>query len=313
MAPIRSLLYLLPLSLAATLPAEDVVAPGAAIGVNRGAANAVGAKDSSPTQSTHSWELPPITVYGHPGTGLREEDRVGSYEQPRWTARRRFTEVRSYVIPEGQIEFEYWLIAKDFGKDKDDNGQTDNLVTQVFEVEMGLPYRFQFDLYQVWAKSESTGTTALDETKFEIRWAFADWGVIWANPTLYLEWAQASGGYDAIEGKLLFSDELAPHWHWAANLVYERKVGGDEATAYEFNPALSYTLIDERLSVGVEGKFAYEDVKGARRHYEKEILFGPNLQFRPAPQMHINASWLPEWTKGNALTSKTTLIVGWEF
>jgi hypothetical protein len=37
-----------------------------------------------------SYELPPVNVVGQKPSDLREEDRVGSYGQPRWTATRRF-------------------------------------------------------------------------------------------------------------------------------------------------------------------------------------------------------------------------------
>ena len=37
-----------------------------------------------------SWELPEIVVMGEPAHRLREEQRVGAYRQPRWTATRRF-------------------------------------------------------------------------------------------------------------------------------------------------------------------------------------------------------------------------------
>src|SRR4051794_15727382 len=64
-----------------------------------------------PAQPEHlrTFELPAVTVVGEKPSDLREEDRVGSYGQPRWTATRRFLGTRVYVEPEGKIEFEYWL------------------------------------------------------------------------------------------------------------------------------------------------------------------------------------------------------------
>ena len=47
----------------------------------------------------------------------------------------------------------------------------------------------------------------LDESKVELRWAFADWGKIWGNPTIYLEWKGEDAAPDHVEGKLLL-DEL---------------------------------------------------------------------------------------------------------
>lgn len=47
----------------------------------------------------HTWVMPPIEVNGK--APLTEEDRMGDYEQPRWTAHRRFSETRVYVIRRG--------------------------------------------------------------------------------------------------------------------------------------------------------------------------------------------------------------------
>jgi len=50
-----------------------------------------------------------VTVEGERVPELFEEQRIGSYQQPRWTATRRFPTTRVYVVPEGKVEFEYWL------------------------------------------------------------------------------------------------------------------------------------------------------------------------------------------------------------
>src|SRR5262245_26788105 len=62
----------------------------------------------APTERLRSFELPPVKVVGEHPSDLREEDRVGTYAQPRWTATRRFPNTRIYVIPENQIEVEFW-------------------------------------------------------------------------------------------------------------------------------------------------------------------------------------------------------------
>lgn len=281
---------------AAAVIADDVVVPRANPPTTA----------SGESTTVHSWELPALDVQGRPAGGLREEDRVGSYAQPRWTARRRFAESRVYVVPEGQIEFEYWLIVKDKRDDEPSE------IQQVYEVEMGLPYRFQLDLYQVYKKEGSQGSMDLDETKFELRWALADWGKIWGNPTLYGEWAAASNDYDSAEFKLLLADEITSRWHWATNFVYEQKVGGDKAIAREMTNAISYTLRDERFSLGAETKFAWEDVAGNRGDYEKEFLLGPSIQVRPLPQMHIDLAWL-FGLNDDSPKQKVVFIAGWEF
>ena len=76
-----------------------------------------------------------------------------------------------------------------------------------------IGHRVQLDLYQVYKKDGSNGTNTLDATKFELRYALADWGKIWGNPTLYGEWEQAADGPDAIEFKLMAATLAdAPAW-----------------------------------------------------------------------------------------------------
>jgi hypothetical protein len=295
----KSPLTLTLIALAAGLAAEDVVT----------ATPRMTGGSHETTTAVHSWEAEPIIVTPG-GSTLREEDRIGSYGQPRWTARRRFTETRAYVRPEGQIEFEAWLVhtAKR-------NGNPDQS-KQVYELEIGLPHRFQLDLYQVWEKSgTSTSPNEMAENSAEIRYALADWGVIPTNPTLYVEYKLVNGDADVGEVKLLLADEITERWHWAANLVYEGQLGGEGVISREIIGAVSYTILDENLSVGAEAKFTWEDVEADRGNYEKDQFIGPNIQFRPLPQAHINVAYLVNTSSKSVSNNaaRTTVIFGWEF
>ena len=124
---------------------------------------------TSPAQESEhvpSWKMPAIDVYGK--APLEEEDRIGTYAQPRWTAHRRFGETRVYVIPKGMTEFEYWSIPETA---KDGTTEWKNQ----YEMEFGLPGRFQLDLYAVSHKVGNSESLKLDQEKVEVRWAFADW------------------------------------------------------------------------------------------------------------------------------------------
>jgi hypothetical protein len=227
-----------------------------------------------------SWELPAVNVVGE-GSGLREEDRVGSYGQPRWTATRRFPGTRVYVIPEGKVEIEYWLrptLA-------DDGGPTE--IRSLYEVEIGLPHRFQLDLY-LRTDQDSNESEQLLGSQVEIRYALADWGKIWGNPTLYAEWVGLEQRPDKLELKLLLGDELAPRWHWGINLVGEFETGGEREYEYQFTGGLSYTVVDEKFSVGAELQALYADVKGDRGDFSQAYYFGPSFQYRPMPAFTIN-------------------------
>jgi hypothetical protein len=263
---------------------------------------------ASPESDRHlpSWQVVGETVTVVGAEPLREEELIGKYRQPRWTARRRFGETRVYVIPQGDVELEYWLVPKlkRHGEPRE--------IQQQFEVEFGLPRRFQLDLYVVTKKTGSSGELALDETKLEVRYALADWGKLWGNPTLYAEWVQVSEGADHAELKLLLGGELRPRWHWGGNFVYEHEMGGEQTNVYELTLGLSHTVRDEVFSVGAEAKLAWEDVESDRGNYAHERLIGPSIQFRPLPQMHVDLAALAG-IGDESPRAKGIFIVGWEF
>lgn len=224
-----------------------------------------------------SYELPPVV--GVPAPAFHEEERVGAYAQPRWTVDRRFPGVRTYVMPDGAFEFEYWARA-----DIPRHGATE--MQHMFEVEIGLPNRFQLDLYAI-SRSEGNGPNFFDQA-IELRYAFADWGPLPANPTLYLEYINKDQAPDKVEAKLLLSGELAPRWHWGQNILFEAETGGDREYEYGWTGGISYTVIDAKLSMGVEAQFSLFDVQGDRGSYRDETFVGPTIQYRPTPRIHLN-------------------------
>jgi hypothetical protein len=248
----------------------------------------------------------PVVVEGRRVSDLREEDRIGGYGQPEWTSHRRFAETRVYVRPEGTVEFEYWLIPE-FPRD----GGPAETKTQ-FEFEFGLPERFQLDLYLVSHQDGNEGVMAIDEQKVEVRWALADWDVIFANPTLYVEWAAVNEAPDHVEAKLLLGGEVASAWHWGANLVFEHETAGDQENAYELTGGISYTVLDQKFSVGAEVKYALVDDKNDRGNFDNEVLIGPSFQFRPLPRAHIDVAPLFGITDDSP-DAKITILFGWEF
>ena len=223
--------------------------------------------------------LPPVTVVGEQVSAFREEDRVGTYGQPRWTADRRFPGVRTYVIPENEVEFEYWFRA--------DVPRKGGAETQhMYELSFGLPYRFQLDLYAI-ARTKPKEKTFFDQA-IELRYAFADWGKIWGNPTFYLEYINRDEAADKVEGKLLLAGEIAPGWHWGQNFLFEAEVGGAREYEYGWTGGVSYTVIDQKLSVGLEAQFSLFDTHGHRGTYRDETFIGPSFQYRPSPKMHLD-------------------------
>jgi hypothetical protein len=250
-----------------------------------------------------SYELPAVEVVGEPMPTLREEERIGEYEQPRWTAHRRFPTTRIYVIPKGQVDVEYWLRVKNprGGKPVYEHRQ---------EIEIGLPYRFQFDFYLI-ETHEGSGRTFVDQS-FELRYAFAKWGSIPGNPTVYYEFIHRDDRPEKFELKFLFGDEFAPRWHWGTNLIWESELGDAREQVVEWTPAVSYTVVDEVLSVGVEGKFEIASERPHTNKWHENLRLGPSLQWRPIPRMHINVAPLVGLNSDSSYAD-TYFIVGWEF
>jgi hypothetical protein len=256
----------------------------------------------------HTWVMPPVEVYGK--APLTEEDRIGDYAQPRWTAHRRFSETRVYVIPKGMVEFEYWLRTE---TPKSGRGPTG--FQSMYEFEFGMPKRVQLDLYAVAHKTGKEGAFAMDEQKVEVRYALADWDRLFGNPTMYFEWSQVNQGHDFLEGKLLLGGEMASRWHWGMNFVTEQETGGAREISNEWTTGISYTASDMKVGVGVETQLALVSERlapGARSPYETSFLIGPSLQIRPLPQVHIDIAPL-FGANEPALRAKTFVVFGWEF
>lgn len=150
-----------------------------------------------------------------------------------------------------------------------------------------MPYRFQLDLYEN-VENPANGTTRHAGNQIEARWAFADWGRIPLNPTLYAEWKFNGAAPDAYELKLLLGEQLAPRWHWGFNLFYEQETGGARATELGFSQAVSYSAIDSKISVGIEMNFEHTTEKGFRSDPAIEFLVGPSIQWRPTPRTHLD-------------------------
>ena len=213
-------------------------------------------------------------------TPVGEEGLIGENRQPEWTAYRRFATTRIYVLPPWQIEFEEWWKGK-FPRE----GKPEHLFQS--EIEVGLPYRFQLDLY------ENVENTASDRTRHagnqvEARWALAEWGRILLNPTLYAEWKFNDRAADAYEVKLLLGEQLGPRWHWGLNLFYEQDVGGGRTTEWGVSQAVSYSALDGRFSLGVETNFEHTTERRSRGEPEIEFLIGPSVQWRPTPWTHLD-------------------------
>ena len=57
-------------------------------------------------------------------------------------------------------------------------------------------------------------------------------------------------------------------------------------TITDWSPAFQYTLIDQKLSVGIEMEFVHEKARNSSA--EVQFLIGPSLQWRPTAWSHLD-------------------------
>ncbi|MFO0596788.1 MAG: hypothetical protein U0228_15855 [Myxococcaceae bacterium] len=258
---------------------------------------------------------PETTVVG--ARDVTENAPVGSYQQPKWTDRRRFPGVRLYVAPAGAATFEVW------GEVKVDSAGSPARLRTMYELSFGLGYRFQVDLY-LRTQSDGADVMRIESERLELRWALADWGVIPGNPTLYLEYLRQTEGAHRLEGKLLLGGNVSPRLFWGVNLFFESELwGADEAHEYGVVAGLAWSVIDSVLSLGAETRLELVDTRATRfQPIELEWLIGPSLSWRPIPQAHLlfTAYLGPGFSRAAASDPYTgrfvfqpTLVGGWRF
>ena len=300
------------------------------------------ASESTENEEKESGEEGAVDIPAVQVEGQKEQpkanDPVGTYKQPRWTVRRPFANNRVYVNPAGYAEFNIFF-SPEFALEEPSEA---SLETQ-YEFEIGLGNRLQFDAYLVTTQQGWTGPFGVTEEKLEVRWAFADWGKIWGNPTLYLEWAhghapfgasgaefkQSNGAIDfepteshtSIEPKLLLGGNVGERWFAATNLVFEQVLGEPE-NEYAITGGLSYLAHDPKLYLGVDVEAEAEAEEFKFKEYK--FIGGPSLQWYPSEPVHIGLSAFvgPEFEKEteegeteweSEMVFKGLLIAGYEF
>src|SRR3954470_7828680 len=120
------------------------------------------------------------------------DDIGGAYGAPGGFSRTRFAPLTTaYVLPPWTF-----YLGTIYEGDVFRHGPPDHLFTQ--EVEMGLPYRFGVALETSFERFNGGGGPA--RTSIEARYAFADWGKIPLNPTIFAEYKFGTGPIRHEEG-----------------------------------------------------------------------------------------------------------------
>ncbi len=238
---------------------------------------------------------------------LTESTPIGLTGRPEWTSARRFPGARVYIQQEPwEVGVESWWRIK--------NHRDGSLSHRLLEeVEIGLPYRMQLDLYND-IEGDDRGRFHYQSFNVELRWALADWGKIWGNPTLYAEYkfADQHWGPDVYECKLLLGDEFAKRWHWAVNFVWEAAIGGEREQEFQIPGGLSYAIIDGKLSLGVEFLYDHDSVRGERGDAMDQFSMGPSAQWRPTRHTHVDLSCM-FGTNRDTDCQIAFLILGYDF
>jgi hypothetical protein len=235
-------------------------------------------------------------------------DDVGSaYGAPGGFSRTRFSPTTTaYVLPPWTFYF-----GEIYEGDAFRHGPPDHLFTQ--EIEMGLPYRFGVAAESNWERFNGGGGAS--SVSIEGRYAFADWGKIPLNPTVFAEYKFGVGPIrheegpmpppgeeesgppqhpDAYELRLLLADEFFNRFEWALNGFFEKENTGDRGREWGFaQSALTPVLLPhEQLKVGVEMEYKNFTVKDTRGDPQHSFVIGPTMAFRTTKNTRFDVSTL---------------------
>lgn len=267
--------------------------------------------------SASGWAQTSDTIEVNP-KGYSPDAPVGSYKQPQWTTARPFTNSRVYVLQEHQIEVELWAKLQNF----QDPQNNEDLYQQ--EIEYGFYRHLQFDVYvnehNTYNPDKDAKMDDLEGYQLELRWALADWGKIWANPTLYFEYHPVKNNPERVEIKLLLGDNFAPDWHWALNAGYETDLWGQTVNAQPEDEipltfAVTTTALVKTLAMGLEIKEEWTSAAPTPGHYASEIDVGPSFQWRPIEKFHLD--FAPLWgihdvSQNVSPATEVWIIAGWQ-
>lgn len=231
--------------------------------------------------------------------------KVGPYGQPLWTTIRMFPSTRVYVMnPPGTAMYEKWF---DVRQRRDGPAQ----IRMRDEFTFGLGKRLQLDLYSHTVYDGYNGDKQFKWRGFswEFRYALADWGKLWGNPTVYFETKMLDGRW-GIEPKLLLGDRVGENGVWGINLIYEGNLSRiKELREDEYAYTASYaSIINNELTLGLSHMFRYNDYGGG----SKEIYLGPLIQYRFSNKAYLSVEHMPGINK-NAYQSRSLIIFGWRF
>jgi hypothetical protein len=231
---------------------------------------------------------------------------VGEYNQPEWTLTRKFPSTRVYVMtPPGAVMYEKWFDIRDR-----QNGPA--LIRMRDEFAFGLGHRLELDLYAhtLYDGPSTNRKFTWRGFSWEVRYALADWGNLFGNPTLYFE-HKLINGRQGIEPKLLLGDRIGKtDYIWGLNLIYEANLASSKADQErEYAATVSIgKILTRQITLGLSSMYRYNDYEGTSH----ELYVGPNFQYRLNKHAHISLEYMPRVVK-DGYDSRSLIIFAWRF
>lgn len=230
---------------------------------------------------------------------------VGEYKQPAWTLTRKFPSTRVYLMtPPNTATYEKWFDIRDR---QDGPAQ----IRMRDEFAFGLGNRMELDLYAhtVYDGPVDDRNFAWRGFSWELRYALADWGKIWGNPTLYFE-HKLKNGKQGIEPKLLLGDTIFDNYIWGLNLIYEANIASTkEEQEREYAATFSLAkVITDNFTLGMTTMYRYNDFGDKT----EELYLGPNFQYRFNGNAHISVEYMPR-VSTHGYDSRSYIIFAWRF
>jgi hypothetical protein len=94
-------------------------------------------------------------------------------------------------------------------------------------------------------------------------------------------------------------------------VLHERQTGSPRRRESTVGSGLSFSVINETLSVGLEGRLS-RITDQLDRHVQIHRSLGPSIQWRPVDQVHLDLA--PLWSSGRGAPRRELLVfVGFEF
>jgi hypothetical protein len=208
----------------------------------------------------------PMSAPQPPAAPTPERYEIVAHPSPEFTQDRVLPGTRFWLLDPGHKEVQFWY------RPEVSRAAHDTSHLMQLEVEVGLVPHVQLDVYENVIK-EPGRDFQHEGNQIEARIAAADYGRIWANPVLYLEW-HPRDAEDKVEIRALLGGEAAPGVLVAVNPFWEQQVQGEDVREWGATAAVSAAVHGNALRVGLEAKAAFERAGGET---EQSYLVGPNL------------------------------------